>query len=500
MSSSINRTTMGLNNKQQRQYQSLCIVLQAVNETCKHRSDMRYSSGSSCSDSRLTDYEKFICKMAQSLDIEKGGNSATALIVLKGLRGPEYVFAQNSRKTSELERAKAFLSNLIEYVGVNPDRLATRPLQKQVFTRILEFNFLRFEIYLNEFATALEACIHICERSQAAGRLEDIAQLQTLKDRSQFPRNMASSENTKKKFFRDCEDLIKAIHNSQNNGINNVFDKHIDNSEPEVSYQWHQLRHHLGRLHSLRQASESIVNASIRWPELFKDFTVNYIPSSGLRRFIHPLAVHPSPKDVIEAAFPEYDLSFYESDIEELRHHGLDDQIRKQEQKFPPKTQIHCEVNLHSHLLKSGKTRPCDFWNDAMFIATSKLPCRLCYYYFQDGDNDFHVQPSHMNLYPKWRLPDAVDPNDQASIENREELMEDIFEHMQEGILKVLQEKFPQWKRNDSRTDSRNWPGVREGADSRTPTTGHYLPPSVMDDDSYVIDMEANDVGFALSR
>lgn len=270
---------MGLNNKQQRQYQSLCIVLQAINETCKHRSDMRYSSGSRCSDSRLTDYEKFTCKMAQSLDIEKGGSSATALIVLKGLRGPEYVFAQNSRKPSELERAKAFLSNLIEYVGVNPDRLTTRPLQKQVFSRILEFNFPRFEVYLDGFATALEACIHICGRSQEAGRLDDIAQLQTLKDRSQFPRDMASSDDAKKRFFRDCEDLIKAIHHSQNNGINNVFDKHIDNSEPDVSYQWHQLRHHLGRLHSLRQASESIVNASIRWPELFKDFTVNYIPS-----------------------------------------------------------------------------------------------------------------------------------------------------------------------------------------------------------------------------
>lgn len=130
---------------------------------------MRYSSGSRCSDSRLTDYEKFTCKMAQSLDIEKGGNSATALIVLKGLRGPEYVFAQNSRKPSELERAKAFLSNLIEYVGVNPDRLATRPLQKQVFSRILQFNFPRFEVYLDGFATALEACIHICGRSQEAG-------------------------------------------------------------------------------------------------------------------------------------------------------------------------------------------------------------------------------------------------------------------------------------------------------------------------------------------
>jgi hypothetical protein len=73
-----------------------------------------------------------------------------------------------------------------------------------------------------------------------------------------------------------------------------------------------------------------------------------------------------------------------------------------------------------------------------------------------------------MNLYPRWRLPDVVDANGEASIGHCEELMEDIFEHMQDSILNVLQEKFPQWKRNDSRTDSRGCTDIREGADSRT--------------------------------
>lgn len=297
--------------------------------------------------------------------------------------------------------------------------------------------------------------------------------------------------------FRDCEDLIKAIQNSQNTGIDKVFDKYIGTTEPEISYQWCQLRHHLGRLRSLRQASEAIIDASIKWPSLFKDFTVNYIPSSRPRRFIRLHAPHTSPMDIIEAAFPDHDLSYYEGDIAELRRHGLDEQIQKQELKFPSKTLVHCEVNLHSHLVKAGKTRPCDFWNDVMFIATSKPPCRLCYYYFQDGDNDFQVQSSHMNLYPRWRLPDVVDANGEASIGHCEELMEDIFEHMQDSILNVLQEKFPQWKRNDSRTDSRGCTDIREGADSRTPTGEHYMPPSVMDEESYVTDMCADTFGFA---
>jgi hypothetical protein len=80
-----------------------------------------------------------------------------------------------------------------------------------------------------------------------------------------------------------------------------------------------------------------------------------------------------------------------------------------------------------------------------------------------------------MNLYPSWRLPDVVDANGEASIGHCEELMEDIFDHMQDSILNVLQDKFPQWKRNDSRTDSRGCTDIREGADSRTPTGEHYI-------------------------
>ncbi|RBA09766.1 hypothetical protein FPRO05_05702 [Fusarium proliferatum] len=497
MSSSNNQASEALNSKQQRQYQCLCILLQAVNETCKHRSDIRYSSGKSRGYALLTDFQKAICKIAQILDNEKGGDSATALIVAKGLRGPDYVFASNLKKAPELERAKSFLSDLLEYVGSNPDELAPKALQKQVLDRILEFNFLRFDAYLNGLGTALQSCIDNCERSQEPDRSSDMAQLQAIKQKSLFPRDMTSSTNSKNKFFRDCEDLIKAIHNSQNTGIDKVLHKYIGTTEPEISYQWSQLRHHLGRLHSFRQASEAIIDASTKWPLLFKNFTVNYIPSSRPRKFTRIHGLNASPTDIIKAAFPDQDLSYYEDDIAELRTYGLDEQIQKQELKFPSKSLVHCEANLHSHLITAGKTRPCDFWNDVMFIATSKPPCRLCYCYFQDGDNDFQVQSSHMNLYPRWRLPDIVDSNDEASIGHREELIEDIFEHMQDSILNVLQEKFPQWKRNDSRTDSRGCTDIREGADSRTPTGGHYMPPSVMDDDDYVTEIHTDTFGVA---
>lgn len=169
MSSSTNQTAMALSGEHQRQYQCLCIVLQAVNETCKHRNDIRYSSGSSCSDASLTDYQKLLCKMAQILDSEKGGNCATALVVLQGSRGPDYVFASNLRKEPELQRVKSFFSELMRYVGDQPADYKPKAVQRQVFVRILEFNFPRLEVYLNGLSTALESCILDCEMSQESG-------------------------------------------------------------------------------------------------------------------------------------------------------------------------------------------------------------------------------------------------------------------------------------------------------------------------------------------
>lgn len=239
-----------------------------------------------------------------------------------------------------------------------------------------------------------------------------------------------------------------------------------------------------------------------KWPKLFKDFTVNFIGSSRPRRFKDPRELPPSPMEIIKAAFPGYDTSYYDSDIEELRKYGLYAHIQQQGQEFPSKSQIHCEVNLHNHLVKNGKTRSCDFWEGVRFIATSKPPCRLCNYYFQDDDHDFQVQPSHMNLYPKWQLPDVVDLRHEVSFEHHGVLMEDILEHLQEDTLKILRTKFPQWKRNDSRTDSRNWSGnLRDGADSRTPVGGYYTDrlSHVEDDDSYVMGMGTESVGVAIS-
>lgn len=145
----------------------------AANKTCKDRNNIKYASGVANQAASLPEMEKFFCKLAQICDTRKGGTTVTALVCLKGKKGPEYILAANKRKSGELKETTAFLSDLLEYVA-NPPKTSnsknsdsknpnTKPLQKQVLWRILEHNIPRLEIYLKDLNSALKECISDCE-------------------------------------------------------------------------------------------------------------------------------------------------------------------------------------------------------------------------------------------------------------------------------------------------------------------------------------------------
>lgn len=178
---------------------------------------------------------------------------------------------------------------------------------------------------------------------------------------------------------------------------------------------------------------------------------------------------------ILSIAFPDLDPAEYESDITELKKHGLEETMREKLRGGVMKAMVHGEINLHDHLVQHGKTRASDFWNGSMFIASSKPTCRLCHYYFDSPGNDFRVQSTHMNLYPKWRLPDVYEDQGERAQRDREEMMEDIIEQMHDDTLRTLKEKLPDFRRNDSRTDSHAGssvvPGMMRAGSS---STGNY--------------------------
>ena len=148
-------------------------------------------------------------------------------------------------------------------------------------------------------------------------------------------------------------------------------------------------------------------------------------------------------------------LDEYYSHVEKLQEHHLDCFIQEELPQKSIRQFVHCEVHLQDFLVRGGRVEPSDYWSNSMFVATSKPPCRLCYYYFSHPDNKFQVQSSHKNVYPKWRLPEVHEGQGEDAQGRRNDLFEEIIEQMQQDTLRLVKEQLPQGKRNDSRTESR---------------------------------------------
>ncbi|GKT78881.1 hypothetical protein ColTof4_11304 [Colletotrichum tofieldiae] len=440
----------------------------AVNESCKQMNNIVYSSANFDNDRNPTLFQAFLCKLAQICDSEKGPNTITALVALKAANGPGYLFASNNRKTPELDDTKGFLSSLLHFVAKNPNGLAERPMKRQVLWRILEFNFPRVKWYLKQIAISVGECIGECSGSQT----DDVEA-----DRGQGQISTRHVVFDQREGEVDCEALIRIIHSTIAAGLSKTMNERASVDDPEAARPWCELRHHLGRLHSYRQAADTIVDAWKTWPELFTGFTVGYIPSARPARLSLPMPT-PSPVDVVSAAFPDMDHEVYRSHIEQLQIYNLDRHIQDKLEQGPVDQLVHCEVNLQDFLVRGKMVEPYDYWNNSMFIATSKPPCRLCHHYFNDPDNDFLVQSSHMNVYPKWRLPDVYEGQEKGTFKRREELLDDIIEQMKRDTLLIVKEQHHQWKRNDSRTES--WAGMASrggngyGDRSDTRNSGRY--------------------------
>jgi hypothetical protein len=139
-----------------------------------------------------------------------------------------------------------------------------------------------------------------------------------------------------------------------------------------------------------------------------------------------------------------FSTAFPDSDISEFAGLEGTDFARTLANKRIEFTMIHGEVHLHHHLVDKGYVNPGNFWEGSPFIATSKPPCQGCHYYFKVVDNNFQVQATHMNLYPKWRLPSGCS----------EEILDDILLDMQDETRRVLRTGTARYTRYDSRTDS----------------------------------------------
>ncbi|KAK2931886.1 OTT_1508-like deaminase [Fusarium oxysporum f. sp. vasinfectum] len=425
----------GLDPFQRRLLYEPIVLKYAIIQSCNLAREEPESHATADFDNLQSDSEAFrvlVNKLAHVCDNERGGNSVTAMTILEGTNGPEFVLAANRKDEEETRATARFVTNLLQLAGQNPQNLSSDALEKRVLWMILAFNMPRITEYKDKLDKALGLCLEDHERRQ--------------------------SEDEALKTLRDCERLINLIHNAQLaiTGIKKAVRTKARSSEFLRSGPWCELKHYLGRWHSYRQAANVIVYAAAAWPLLFQDFKITSLPSST--RISKPIVQSDLTAVAIVQhmeAFEKVKMPELMQNAEDLRRIGLDKAIQIQLLRRTFRPIIHAEVLIHHYLTKNRITRPNRFWRQWQYIGASKPTCRLCHYYFSShSQSQIQVRPSHLNLYPNWRLPEISDEDDTEAREAHRKLLKSIAEKVRNDAKRTLRHRTTKSKQYDSNTYS----------------------------------------------
>ncbi|KAK2468115.1 hypothetical protein H9L39_20337 [Fusarium oxysporum f. sp. albedinis] len=184
------------------------------------------------------------------------------------------------------------------------------------------------------------------------------------------------------------------------------------------------------------------------WPQLFSDFRICMISSSSTESDI--LSANPwTAAKVFKDSFSVYDIDV---EISEFWRHA-------------PKPIVHAEMLVHSWVENTeGGIRPERFFNRWKFIGTSKPPCKLCSYFFDEYPTDVQVRPSHQNVYFAWRMPDVFEHQGEASIRTRMLVMDSIKTRIRADVVRILSEKVSDGRPHDSSAYTALSPSTSLGA------------------------------------
>ncbi|KAI8710922.1 hypothetical protein NCS52_01521000 [Fusarium sp. LHS14.1] len=288
-------------------------------------------------------FRVLVNKLAQVCDNERGGNSVTAMTILEGTSGPQFVFAANREDEEETRATTRFVTNLLQLAGQNPQNLSPDALEKRVLWMILAFNMSRIIEYKDGLDKALGLCLEDHERRQSEDETLK-SELQKLREKCNF-----SVNNIREQEEINTERLLKLInliHNAQltMTGIKKTIRTKARDSEFLKSEPW---------------SASFIVSAATAWPLLFQDFTITSLPSST--RISKPIIQSDLTAVAIAQhmeAFEKVKMPELMQDAEDLRRMGLDKAIQNQLSKRTFRPIIHAEVLIHHYLTKNGTTRP----------------------------------------------------------------------------------------------------------------------------------------------
>lgn len=206
------------------------------------------------------------------------------------------------------------------------------------------------------------------------------------------------------------ERLIWSLHRTYKSPVFELVQKRVLVKERQGSSEhWTELIHVAGRLMTYKQAIDVSFRVRTFWPELFQDFKITMVPSGPsasqvLNRKVMTAREIINKTTSIESKLKE--LYAAVESTERLLSIRLDDEIKEEwSKKLKSHISLHAEINLLQYLERTeGGTDDSRFFQGIKFIGTSKPPCKLCSYFFQDYAPGIKIRATHGNTY-MWLMP-----------------------------------------------------------------------------------------------
>ncbi|KAI3571235.1 hypothetical protein IWW34DRAFT_710041 [Fusarium oxysporum f. sp. albedinis] len=409
-------------------------------------------------------FRAFVSKIAFLCCTEIGGGAVSACAVLQLPDCIQYVIGFNQQNPTRRAKIQSSLASILCLFASVPHRdgAEREELRIQALRASLELCKGRVKGYLKSLKVHLQECIEACRREGTRDSESTQSEMSRIFGVLElcFDTFQSGSVNS----FAVC-DLISSL--------STFFRSHMfadvrhrlarENDMMSTTY-WSDCVHVAGRLLSYKRAVDLMDSVAKIWPQLFSDFRICMISSSSTESDI--LSVNPwtaakifkgmsSDKAFLSRSAKQLDsFSVYDIDVEisEFWRHA-------------PKPIVHAEMLVHSWVENTeGGIRPERFFNRWKFIGTSKPPCKLCSYFFDEYPTDVQVRPSHQNVYFAWRMPDVFEHQGEASIRTRMLVMDSIKTRIRADVVRILSEKVSDGRPHDSSAYTALSPSTSLGA------------------------------------
>ena len=191
------------------------------------------------------------------------------------------------------------------------------------------------------------------------------------------------------------------------------------------------IRHLLGRLGEHLKCVKTIVSASLRFPALFDDFTIQIRASPPSDCFFQTSSSSPdiSLGDMAHRIFTrEDDIAYYRDALSQLERTSNGTLLARLREERLFKTRVHAELLL----VDLFYWMRFEFLEDDPYIGCSKPACFNCFQYILAHPGHFALPACHNKLYLAWRAPDLLEDDWEVDVELA------VASKIREGIVKKM--------------------------------------------------------------